>query len=110
MRLNRYLARAGVCSRRKADNLITAGLISVNEKVVTDLGVIVNDDDDIKVNDKVITLPKFVYYALNKPKGYVTTRADKYARKTVYDLLPKDNSLFSVGRLDKDTKGPYLNY
>jgi len=108
-RLQKFLARAGVASRRKAETLIQDGLVSVNGKTVTEMGVKIDPfSDKVTVKGEPIRMQeKLVYIALNKPKGYITTREDKYAEKTVYDLLPPEykNILHPVGRLDKDTAG-----
>jgi len=106
MRINRFLARCGVTSRRKAEKLITNGEVQVNKKVITNLAYDVNPEKDkVEIRGKTINLPSLKYYALNKPKGYTTTRNDPYAKHTIFELLPPDNSIFSVGRLDKDTTG-----
>lgn len=105
MRLNRYIARSGICSRRKAEKLIIEGRVYVNDKQTTNLSYKTLNNDVVKINNKIITLPKFVYYALNKPIGYTTTKSDRFAKKTIFELLPNDKGLFNVGRLDKNTTG-----
>ena len=97
----------GVASRRKCDDLIEAGLVAVNGKVVTTLGVQINEKrDKVKVEGKEVNPPSsFVYIKLNKPKGYACTAKDEKGRKTIYDLVPSEERLFSVGRLDYDTEG-----
>ena len=107
MRLNKFLASAGVASRRKCDQLIQEGLISVNGKVVNELGTIINEKKDkVFYEGRQILLPSsFVYIKLNKPKGYACTAKDEKGRKTIYDLLPQGERLFSIGRLDYDTEG-----
>lgn len=109
MRLNNYLARAGIASRRKSEKLILNGEVSVNGRVITNLGTNINLENDlVTINDKPIRLPKIKYYALNKPEGYTTTRKDKFAKKTIFELLPKDPTLYAVGRLDRETTGLIL--
>ncbi len=107
MRLNKFLSLGGVASRRKCDQLIEAGMVSVNGKLVTTLGTIVNEKKDkITVEGKAVVLPSsFVYIKLNKPKGYACTASDEKGRKTIYDLIKCEQRLFSVGRLDYDTEG-----
>jgi 23S rRNA pseudouridine2605 synthase len=110
IRLNRYLAMAGICSRREADNYIKAGLVKVNGKVVDELGVKVKKTDVVTFHDKVITPEKKVYVLLNKPKGYITTLSDEKGRKTVMELVSKltDERVYPVGRLDRNTTGLLL--
>jgi 23S rRNA pseudouridine2605 synthase len=106
VRINRYLARSGVTSRRKSEELIVGGRVTVNGKIVTDLGFQINPEEDVvKLDGKVLQLPEFKYYLLNKPAGYTVTKFDKYAERTVFELLPRDDSLFAAGRLDRDTRG-----
>lgn len=106
MRINRYIARSGVSSRRKAEELIQTGAVFVNGKVVTSLTTNIDTENDtVKVNGKLIKLPEYKYYMLAKPVGYTVSRDDFFARHTIFELLPKDNSLFAVGRLDRDTSG-----
>ena len=110
MRLNSFIAKTGLCSRRKADQLITNGKIKVNGKVVKKLGTRINEEKDIvSYNNKILRLKKeHTYILLNKPKGYITTRMDELGRKTVMNLLKSDiknTYLFPIGRLDKDTTG-----
>jgi len=111
MRLNKYLAQAGVASRRKADELIKEGKIKVNGKVCKELGLDINiENDSVSFeNRKVKLVNTFVYYKLHKPKGYVTTSADEKDRKTVLDLMRNvQYRVFPVGRLDYDTEGLLL--
>lgn len=110
MRLNRFIANSGVCSRREADDLIKNGLISVNGKCITDLGTKVSHGDDVRYKGKRLSAEKKVYILMNKPKGYVTTVEDPHADKTVIDLLGDSLSerVYPVGRLDKDTTGVLL--
>ncbi len=107
VRLNKYIANSGVCSRREADNFILAGVVTVNGEVVTELGTKVNIyTDDIRFNGERLKGEAKVYIVMNKPKGYVTTASDPHADKTVMDLLKGCPSrVFPVGRLDKNTTG-----
>ena len=106
MRINKYLAHSGVCSRRQADELISQGRVSINEDVVKELGVKVSPEDIIKLDGKEVKLSKkFEYYLLNKPTGYVSTVKDPHAEKTVLDLVKSEERLYPVGRLDKDSRG-----
>lgn len=106
IRLNKYIASSGLCSRRKADELIGQGVVKVNGKIVTELGYLVQSKDKVFVNNKIIHPSKHEYYRFYKPAGYITTSDDEKGRKTIYDLLP-DNlaGLKPVGRLDKDSTG-----
>lgn len=110
MRLNRFIANSGVCSRREADELISKGMISVNGSQVTDLGTKVKYSDDVRYKGKKLSAEKKVYVLLNKPKGYVTTVEDPHAERTVIDLLGNDfpERIYPVGRLDKETTGVLL--
>lgn len=105
-RLNKYIASSGLCSRRKADELIESGVVNVNGKIVKELGFIVQEKDKVFVNQKLVRPSRHEYYRFYKPAGYITTSDDEKGRKTIYDLLP-DNmlSLKPVGRLDKDSTG-----
>ena len=107
MRLNKFLSNSGVASRRKCDLLIEEGKVTVNGKVVNELGLKINEKKDkVKVEGKDISLPSsFVYIKLNKPKGYACTASDEKGRKTIYDLVDCEERLFSIGRLDYDTEG-----
>ena len=110
LRLNKFLANAGVCSRREADEFIQAGLVTVNGQVVTELGTKIFRTDEVKFHDAVVSLEKKVYVLLNKPKDYVTTSDDPQQRKTVMDLV-KDvcpERIYPVGRLDRNTTGVLL--
>ena len=105
-RLNKYIASAGVCSRRKADELIESGVVVVNNKKITELGYLVKEKDKVFINDKLIHPVKHLYYRFFKPAGYITTSDDEKGRKTIYDLIPKELwGLKPVGRLDKDSTG-----
>ena len=110
VRLNKFLANAGVCSRREADAYIQAGVVSVNGVVVTELGTKVKRTDEIKFHDQPVTLEKKVYVLLNKPKDYVTTSDDPQQRKTVMDLVKNvcPERIYPVGRLDRNTTGVLL--
>ena len=107
IRLNKYIANSGVCSRREADNFILAGVVTVNGEVVTELGTKVNIyTDDVRFNGERLKGEEKVYIVMNKPKGYVTTASDPHADKTVMDLLKGCGArVFPVGRLDKNTTG-----
>jgi 23S rRNA pseudouridine2605 synthase len=110
LRLNKFLANAGVCSRREADDFIEAGVVTVNGQVVTELGTKVLRTDTIMFHDQPVTLEKKVYVLLNKPKDYVTTTDDPQQRKVVMDLV-KDacpERIYPVGRLDRNTTGVLL--
>jgi 23S rRNA pseudouridine2605 synthase len=106
LRLVRYLAQAGVASRRKSFDIIQSGKVKVNNRTVTEPSSFINESDSIKVNNKTIFPSSFVYIMLNKPASYVCTNSDPYAAKKAIDLinLPKYR-LFSAGRLDKDSEG-----
>ena len=110
LRLNKYLANAGVCSRREADEFIQAGVVTVNGEVVTELGTKVLRSDEVKFHDQLVTMEKKVYVLLNKPKDYVTTSDDPQQRKTVMDLVKNACSerIYPVGRLDRNTTGVLL--
>lgn len=110
VRLNKYLANAGVCSRREADEFIQAGVVSVNGTVVTELGTKVLRTDEIRFHDQPVTLEKKVYVLLNKPKDCVTTSDDPQQRKTVMDLVRDacPERIYPVGRLDRNTTGVLL--
>ncbi|MDE6013023.1 MAG: rRNA pseudouridine synthase [Prevotella sp.] len=110
IRLNKFLANAGVCSRREADDFIQAGVVTVNGEVVTELGTKVLRTDVVKFHEEPVSLEKKVYVLLNKPKDYVTTSDDPQQRKTVMDLV-KDacpERIYPVGRLDRNTTGVLL--
>ena len=107
IRLNRFIANSGICSRREADTLIAAGVVTVNGEVVTELGTKVNiHDDDIRFNGERLKGEEKVYIVMNKPSGYVTTASDPHAGKTVIDLVKNCSTrVYPVGRLDKNTTG-----
>ena len=110
VRLNKFLANAGVCSRREADAFIQAGVVTVNGQVVAELGTKVKRSDEIKFHDQNVSLEKKVYVLLNKPKDYVTTSDDPQQRKTVMDLVKNvcPERIYPVGRLDRNTTGVLL--
>lgn len=112
MRLNKFLAQAGVASRRKADQAITDGLVVVNGKVVTELGLKVDPErDHVKYDGKRVEIPKraFVYLAMNKPKNVMVTRSDPEGRPTVFEYMKRvPKNLFNIGRLDFETEGLLL--
>jgi 23S rRNA pseudouridine2605 synthase len=110
LRLNRFIANSGVCSRRDADEHIKNGLITVNGKTVTDMGTKVSYDDDVRFKNKKLSAEKKVYILMNKPKDYVTTVEDPHAEHTVLELIGDSCSerVYPVGRLDKATTGVLL--
>jgi 23S rRNA pseudouridine2605 synthase len=110
MRLNRFIANAGVCSRREADTYITAGMVTVNGKIVTELGVKVLPTDEVRFDGTKLNAEKKVYLLLNKPKDFVTTTDDPHADKIVMDLVKDACSerIYPVGRLDRNTTGLLL--
>lgn len=106
VRLNKYIAQSGLCSRRKADELIESGVVKVNDKKVTEMGFQVSTKDKIFVNGEPLKKPELTYIKYYKPAGYITTSEDEKGRKTIYDLLPDEvRALKPVGRLDKDSTG-----
>lgn len=105
-RLNKYIASTGICSRRKADELILAGRVRVNDKIINELGFYVREKDRVFVDNKIVKPQKLEYYKFYKPAGYITTADDEKGRKTIYDIIPKElHHLKPVGRLDKDSTG-----
>jgi 23S rRNA pseudouridine2605 synthase len=110
IRLNRFIANSGVCSRREADEHIKNGLISVNGHIVTDMGVKVTNNDDVRFRNKRLSAEKKVYILMNKPKDYVTTVEDPHAEHTVLELIGDTcpERVYPVGRLDKATTGVLL--
>lgn len=107
-RLQKVIANSGFCSRRKAEELISAGKVRVNGLVVSELGFKVSGNDEIMIGNKVISREEKEYILLNKPRGVVTTTSDEKNRKTVIDLINTDKRLYPVGRLDYDTTGALL--
>ena len=110
IRLNKFLANAGVCSRREADEFITAGVVSVNGEVVTELGTKIKRSDVVKFHDEPVSIERKVYVLLNKPKDTVTTSDDPQERRTVMDLVKGacNERIYPVGRLDRNTTGVLL--
>lgn len=110
IRLNKFLANAGICSRREADEFITAGVISVNGEVVTELGTKIKRTDEVKFHDQPVSIERKVYVLLNKPKDCVTTSDDPQERKTVMDFVKGacKERIYPVGRLDRNTTGVLL--
>lgn len=110
MRLNKYIAKSGVCSRREADKLIETGVITVNGKMVSELGYKVNRNDRVVMDGQLLVAEKLHYILLNKPKGFITTTDDPQERKTVMSLVNKatDDRIYPVGRLDMKTTGLLL--
>ena len=110
VRLNKYIANSGICSRREADEYIKAGLIKVNGVVVTEMGIKVGPTDEVKYNDSRIKNERKVYVLLNKPKDYITTVNDENDRKTVMELIGNacKERIYPVGRLDRNTTGLLL--
>lgn len=106
MRINKYIASSGFCSRRKADELIETGRVRVNGEVVRLLGYEIRTKDKVSIDNKPLRTMKLEYYRFYKPTGYITTSSDEKGRKTIYDILPDEMShLNPVGRLDKDSSG-----
>jgi 23S rRNA pseudouridine2605 synthase len=110
IRLNRYIALCGVCSRRKADDLIKAGAIKVNDEIITDFSYRVKPNDKVYFNGKIIRPISYVYILLNKPKDVITTTSDEKGRTTIVDLISAEikQRVFPVGRLDRNTTGLIL--
>lgn len=110
IRLNRYIAQSGICSRREADELIALGEVKVNGKAVTELGTKVTKNDIIVVNDELIKNERLVYLVLNKPKGFITSLDDPEGRETVMELVKRacKERIYPVGRLDRNTTGILL--
>tara|TARA_B100001750_G_scaffold175800_1_gene144007 strand:+ start:1949 stop:2665 length:717 start_codon:yes stop_codon:yes gene_type:complete len=110
IRLNKYISNSGICSRREADKYITAGLISVNDIIISKLGSKVNENDIVKFNGQKVNIEKKIYVLLNKPKNYITTTKDPKNRKTVMELIKNSSKtrLYPVGRLDRKTTGLLL--
>jgi 23S rRNA pseudouridine2605 synthase len=110
IRLNKYLASTGLCSRREADEYIKAGLVTINGNLVTELGVKVSPGDEVKYNGETLREEKKVYILINKPKDYITTVEDPHAKKTILDLIKGacKERVYPVGRLDRNTTGVLL--
>ena len=109
-RINKFISESGFCSRREADDYITAGLVSVNGEIVSELGTKVSISDDVRYNGERLKAEKNVYLVLNKPKDYITTSDDPGGRKTVMELISKacKERIYPVGRLDRNTTGVLL--
>ena len=107
-RLQKVIANAGICSRRKAEELILEGKVKVNGRIVKELGTKVSTSDDVEVLGRHLENEKKVYYLLNKPRGYVSTVSDDLGRKKVTDLIATNARIYPVGRLDYDTTGLLL--
>ncbi len=106
MRINKYIAQSGYCSRRKADEYVTSGKVKVNGVVVTMLGYEIRTKDKVTIDGKLLRADKLEYYKFYKPTGYITTKSDEKGRKTIYDILSDEyKHLNPVGRLDKDSSG-----
>jgi 23S rRNA pseudouridine2605 synthase len=110
IRLNRFIANSGVCSRREADTFITAGVVKVNGQTVTELGTKISPNDEVRFDDRLITPERKVYLLLNKPKDVVTTTDDPHAEHTVMELVKGacEERIYPVGRLDRNTTGVLL--
>lgn len=110
MRLNKFLAECGVCSRRKADEIIAEGRVTVNRKTVSEMGFDVDEKKDVVYLDgkKIVPVTHYEYIMFNKPKGCVTTMSDDKGRKTVYDFIGREKRFVPVGRLDYDSEGLLL--
>ncbi|MEM6360263.1 MAG: pseudouridine synthase [Bacteroidota bacterium] len=110
IRLNKFIANAGICSRRDADELIKKGEITINGVVVTELGIKVSRNDKVSYRGKILIPEKLIYVLLNKPKDFITTMDDPQGRRTVMDLVKKagDQRIYPVGRLDRNTTGLLL--
>ena len=104
-RLQKVIANSGICSRRKAEELIVAGKVEVNGKIITELGTKVDGKDEIIVDGKILQKEEHVYFLLNKPRGIITSASDEKGRTTVVDLIDTDKRIYPVGRLDYDTTG-----
>lgn len=105
MRINKYIAKSGYCSRRKADNLIEKGQVKVNGIVLDKPGYEVCEDDLVSINGEILKLEEFFYYKLNKPIGYITSNYDPHNPRDLNDLIDLDSKFFAAGRLDKDSHG-----
>lgn len=106
MRLQKYIAMSGYCSRRKAEELIAKGLVKVNNEIITEMGYKLKEDDVVFIDNKEISFnEKKVYYLLNKPRGIICSSSDEKGRKTIIDLIDTNERVYPVGRLDYDTTG-----
>ena len=105
MRINKYIAQAGYTSRRKADELIAAGKVKVNGKILEEMGYDVSIDDIVSIGGQILKLEEYFYYKLNKPVGYITSNYDPHNEKDLNNLIEIDERFFAAGRLDKDSHG-----
>ena len=106
MRINKYLAHCGIASRRKSEEIILDGRITINNEIMTDLSYSVTNKDIVEIDGNRIKVPKFQeYYILHKPKGYICSSNDELGRKNITELIKTKERIYSVGRLDKDTTG-----
>lgn len=106
IRINKYIASSGVCSRRNADDIISSGRVKINGQVITELGTKVTNKDVVEIDGKIISIEaNKVYIMLNKPKGYVTTSKEQFNRPSVLELVNVRERVFAVGRLDMDSEG-----
>lgn len=105
MRINKYIAKSGYTSRRKADDLILQGKVKINGQLVTEPGIKVNDSDMVEVEGKLLEIEKKFYMKLYKPVGFITSNFDPYNKKDLNDLIDIDERFFAAGRLDKDSEG-----
>ena len=109
MRLNRFLAAAGLGSRRSCEDLIASGAVAINGSRVEKLATVVAEGDDVRVHGRIVRVARPVYVLFHKPRGFVVTKSDERGRRTIYDLLPPEfTALFHVGRLDKESEGLLL--
>jgi len=109
VRLQKFMAACGAGSRRRCEEYILQGGVTVNGRVVRELGITIDEEnDDVRFRGRRLVLPPRKYYVLNKPRGYVTTARDEYGRPTVFDLVKEKERLFAVGRLDRDSEGLLL--
>lgn len=105
MRINKYIAQAGYTSRRKADELIAAGKVKVNGRVLDEMGYDVSEDDIVSIDSQILKLEEYFYFKLNKPVGYITSNYDPHNQKDLNNLIDIDERFFAAGRLDKDSHG-----
>ena len=109
MRINKYIASLGVCSRRKADELIMQGKVKLNGKIVSNLGIDFSEKDKLEIDGKILSNSEnLVYFMLNKPKAVICSSSDEKGRKTVLDLVKTSERIYPIGRLDYDSEGMLL--
>ena len=109
IRINKYIASSGVSSRRSAEEYIKQGRVKINGKVITELGTLVGENDEVMLDNKVVTVEEEkVYIMLNKPKGYITTSKEQFNRPSVLDIIKENKRVYPVGRLDMDSEGLLL--